>query len=151
MKNAPSHSRAAEKFAHIHAASLMDQPPRGRRGELRQKTSETKEHHMDYTFFPNLQQEFTIPEKGILSRVLHKDEKVNVTLFGFAAGEELSAHSAPTPAVLYFLEGEAELQLGTDKVQAEAGSFVYMPPMLSHGISAKTGLRMLLVQMKELS
>ena len=71
---------------------------------------------MDYTFFANLQQEFTLPEKGILSRVLHKDEKVNVTLFGFAAGEELSAHSAPTPAVLYFLEGEAELQLGTDKV-----------------------------------
>ena len=81
----------------------------------------------------------------------HKDEKVNVTLFGFAAGEELSAHSAPTPAVLYFLEGEAELQLGTDKVQAGAGSFAYMPPMLSHGISAKTGLRMLLVQMKEQS
>lgn len=106
---------------------------------------------MDYTFLANLQQEFTLPEKGILSRVLHKDEKVNVTLFGFAAGEELSAHSAPTPAVLYFLEGEAELQLGTDKVQAGAGSFAYMPPMLSHGISAKTGLRMLLVQMKEQS
>jgi quercetin dioxygenase-like cupin family protein len=104
---------------------------------------------MDYTFFANLQQEFALPEKGILSRVLHKDEKVNVTLFGFAAGEELSAHSAPTPAVLYFLEGEAELQLGTDTVKAEAGSFVYLPPMLSHEISAKTGLRMLLVQMKE--
>jgi quercetin dioxygenase-like cupin family protein len=120
----------------------------GRRVELPQKTSETKEHQMDYTFFANLQQEFTLPEKGILSRVLHKDEKVNVTLFGFAGGEELSAHSAPTPAVLYFLEGEAELQLGTDKVQAGPGSFAYMPPMLSHAISAKTGLRMLLVQMK---
>jgi len=106
---------------------------------------------MDYTFFANLQQEFALPEKGILSRVLHKDEKINVTLFGFAAGEELSAHSAPTPAVLNFLEGEAELQLGTDKVNAEAGSFVYMPPMLSHAISAKTGLRMLLVQMKDQS
>ena len=104
---------------------------------------------MDYTFFANLQQEFALPEKDILSRVLHKDEKVNVTLFGFAAGEELSAHSAPTPAVLYFLEGKAELQLGEDLVKAEAGSFVYMPPMLSHAISAKTGLRMLLVQMKE--
>ena len=103
---------------------------------------------MDYTFFANLQQEFTLLEKGILSRVLYKDEKVNVTLFGFAAGEELSAHSAPTPAVLYFLEGEAELQLGTDKMKAEAGSFVYMPPMLSHGVSSRTGLRMLLVQMK---
>jgi quercetin dioxygenase-like cupin family protein len=106
---------------------------------------------MDYTFFANLQQEFALPEKGILSRVLHKDERINATLFGFAAGEELSAHSAPTPAVLYFLEGEAELQLGTDKVQARAGSFAYLPPMLSHGISARTGLRMLLVQMKQLS
>jgi quercetin dioxygenase-like cupin family protein len=101
-----------------------------------------KEQQMDYTFFANLQQEFTLPEKGILS---------NVTLFGFAAAEELSPHSAPTPAVLYFLQGEAELQLGTDKVKAEAGSFVYMPPMLSHAISAKTGLRMLLVQMKDQS
>jgi quercetin dioxygenase-like cupin family protein len=106
---------------------------------------------MDYTFFANLQQEFTLPEKGILSRVLHKDEKVNVTLFGFAAGEELSAHSAPTPALLYFLEGEAELQLGADRIKAEAGSFAYMPPMLSHGISAKTGLPMLLVQLKDKS
>ena len=106
---------------------------------------------MDYTFFANLQEEFTLPEKGILSRVLHKDEKVNVTLFGFAAGEELSAHSAPTPAVLYLLEGEADLKLGSDEVNAKAGSFVYMPPMLSHGISAKTALRMLLVQMKEQS
>ncbi len=104
---------------------------------------------MDYTFFASLEKEFALPEKGILSRVLHKDDKVNVTLFGFAPGEELSAHSAPTPAVLYFLEGQADLQLGTDKVDAQTGSFVYMPPMLSHGIFAKTGLRMLLIQMKD--
>jgi len=82
---------------------------------------------MDYTFFAYLQQEFALPEKGILSRVLHKDEKVNVTLFSFAADEELSAHSAPTPAVLYCLEGQAELHLGQDLVKAEAGSFAYMP------------------------
>jgi quercetin dioxygenase-like cupin family protein len=103
---------------------------------------------MDYTFLANLQTEFALPEKGILSRVLHKDEYANVTLFGFSAGEALSAHSAPTPAVLYFIEGEAEVQLGEDKVSAKPGSFVYMPPMLPHGISATTAVRMLLVQMK---
>lgn len=103
---------------------------------------------MDYTFLTNLQTEFVLPEKGILSRVLHKDDHVNVTLFGFSAGEALSVHSAPTPAVLYFIEGEAEVQLGDDKVNATLGSFVYMPPMLPHGISAKTAVRMLLVQMK---
>jgi len=103
---------------------------------------------MDYTFLANLHQEFAPPEDGILSRILHKDEKVNVTLFGFSAGQELSAHSAPTPAILYFLDGAAKVQLGEDKVNAGPGSFVYMPPMLTHGISAKSPVRMLLIQIK---
>jgi quercetin dioxygenase-like cupin family protein len=103
---------------------------------------------MDYTYLANLYQEFALPEKGILSHVLQKDDYVNVTLFGFSAGEELSAHSAPTPAILYFLEGEADVQLGQDTVRARSGSFVYMPPTLPHGISAKTAVRMLLVQIK---
>jgi len=103
---------------------------------------------MDYRFLANLQEELALPEKGILSHVLQKDDHVNVTLFGFSAGEELSSHSAPTPAILYFLEGEANVQLGQDTVAAQAGSFVYMPPMLPHGILAKTPVRMLLVQMK---
>ena len=110
---------------------------------------ESKVKSVDYTFFANLQQEFALPEKGVLSRVLHKDDKVSVTLFGFSEGEELSAHAAPTPAILYFIEGEAEVQLGEDKVNAKAGSFVYMPPMLPHAISARAPLRMLLVQIKE--
>ena len=119
-----------------------------RRARHGRSLSNKKEDSVDYTFLANLQQEFALPEKGILSRVLHKDEHANVTLFGFAAGEELSAHSAPTPAVLYFLEGEADVQLGNDTVHAQPGSFVYMPPMLPHGIAARTALRMLLVQMK---
>ena len=103
---------------------------------------------MDYTFLAELQTELELPAKGILSRVIQKDEHVNITLFGFSAGESLSAHSAPTPAVLYFLEGEADVQLGDSTVSAQQGSFVYMPPMLLHGIYAKSPVRMLLVQMK---
>ena len=104
---------------------------------------------MDYTFLSNLLTEQTAPEKGILSRILHKDSSANITLFAFAAGEELSAHSAPTPAVLYFLEGQAEVQLGDDKLDAGPGSFAYMPPNLPHAISARTAVKMLLVQIKQ--
>lgn len=103
---------------------------------------------MDYTFLADLHREVNPPEKGILSRVIHKNDNSNITLFGFAAGEELSAHSAPTPAVLYFLDGEADVELGEDTVKAKPGSFVYMPPMLSHGIAAGTAVKMLLVQIK---
>ncbi|HWR13893.1 MAG TPA: cupin domain-containing protein [Terriglobales bacterium] len=103
----------------------------------------------DYTFVPNLVNEFAIPENGIISRVLHKDERLNITLFGFSAGQELSTHSAPTPALIQVLEGEADIDLGSDTVQVKPGSFIRMAPLLSHAVRAKTPFRMLLVQVKE--
>ena len=103
---------------------------------------------MDYTYFGDLFREFDLPAKGILSRVLHKDDRLNITAFGFSAGEELSTHSAPTPAVLYFLEGEGVVQLGDDTRPVRSGSFVFMPANLPHGIRATSPLRMLLVQVK---
>ena len=54
---------------------------------------------MDYKFIADLLADVNVPTEGILSRVLQKDEHVNITLFGFSAGQELSTHSAPTPAV----------------------------------------------------
>ena len=43
---------------------------------------------MEYTFIADLLAESKLPEKGILSNVLHKDESSNITLFGFSAGQE---------------------------------------------------------------
>jgi len=43
------------------------------------------------------------------------------------------------------------VQLGDDKVKAQPGSFVYMTPMLPHGIAARTAVRMFLVQMKAIA
>jgi quercetin dioxygenase-like cupin family protein len=103
---------------------------------------------MEYKFIGDLLADASIPKEGILSRVLQKDEHVNITLFGFSPGQELSTHSAPTPAVLCFLSGEADVKLGEDIHRANAGSFAYMPPMLPHAISAKTATMMLLVQVK---
>jgi len=103
---------------------------------------------MDYNFIADLLQDIKVPNEGILSRVLQKNENVNITLFGFSPGQELSTHSAPTPAVLYFLNGEADVTLGDDVHQAQAGSFAYMPPLLPHAIAAKKATTMLLVQIK---
>jgi quercetin dioxygenase-like cupin family protein len=55
---------------------------------------------MDYKFIADLLEDIKAPNEGILSRVLQKNEHVNITLFGFSPGQELSTHSAPTPAVL---------------------------------------------------
>lgn len=102
-----------------------------------------------YLYFPALRDEVKIPEKGILSRTLQDDERTKVIVFGFAAGEELSAHTAPMPAIVHFLEGEAEVRLGDDTHAAKAGAVAYMPPQLTHGIRAKTPLAMLLILVKK--
>lgn len=103
---------------------------------------------MEYKFIPDLSGEVAVPREGIISKIVHKDEFVNVTLFGFSKGQELSTHSAPTPAILYFLSGEADVRLGEDTVKAKPGSFTYMPPTLPHGIAATTECVMLLIQVK---
>lgn len=102
-----------------------------------------------YSFFPNLEAEVQIPENGILSRTLYNDDHVKVLIFGFAAGQELSAHTAPMAASLYFVRGEAKLMLGADVHEVKEGGFVYMPPQLPHGIVAKTPVVMLLSMYKE--
>src|SRR5512140_3391589 len=103
---------------------------------------------MDYRFIDDLVATAEVPQQGIHSRVLQKDEHVNITLFGFSSGQELSTHSAPTPAVICILSGDADIALGEDVHQAKAASFAYMPPLLPHALAAKTPVTMLLVQIK---
>jgi quercetin dioxygenase-like cupin family protein len=102
-----------------------------------------------YTLIPDVRAHTQVPENGILSQTIQSDDRSKVVLFGFAAGQELSAHTAPFPATLTFLKGEAALRLGTDEQDAREGAFVYMTPYLEHGIKAKTDLIVLLTMIKK--
>jgi len=103
----------------------------------------------NYTFVPDLLREFPLPETAMTSRVLHTDDRFNITLFGFAAGHELRTHSVPIPALIYVVEGEGEFDLGSETVQVKSGSFIRMEALLPHAVRAKTPFRMLLVQVKD--
>jgi len=101
-----------------------------------------------YTYIADLAKQVDIPADGILSRTLYADEGVKVVLFGFDAGQELSEHTASTPAILHIVQGEVRLALGDDSVEAQAGAWVHMPPELKHSIYAKTPVVMLLLLIK---
>jgi quercetin dioxygenase-like cupin family protein len=103
----------------------------------------------NYTLFPSLEAEVQIPENGILSRTLYNDDRLKILVFGFAPGQELSAHTAPMAASLYFVKGEARLTLGDDIHEAKAGTFVHMPPQLQHGILAQSPVVMMLTMYKQ--
>lgn len=88
-----------------------------------------------------------IPAGSIISRTVYGDKGVKATLFGFAAGQELTEHTAARPAVLHFLAGEAEVSLGGETMMAAAGTWIHMQANLTHAIRAKTPVIMLLLML----
>lgn len=103
----------------------------------------------NYAYIANLLEQVpNIPADSIVSRTIFGDEQLKTILFAFAPGQELSEHTAAQTAVLHFLQGEADLTLGDDKMTATAGTWVQMPPHLPHSITAKTPVLMLLMMFK---
>lgn len=101
-----------------------------------------------YTYIPSILDDVPVPETGILSRTLHNDDRSKLVAFAFSAGQELSAHTAPMPAILQIIKGQAKVRLGEDHIEAEEGAVIHMAPQLEHGIHATTDLVMLLVLLK---
>ncbi|MBK8022671.1 MAG: cupin domain-containing protein [Chloroflexi bacterium] len=89
------------------------------------------------------------PPDSIISRTLHKDDQVNISLFSFDAGQALSDHSAATPAVIHILSGEAQVGLGDDKFELKAGAWMHMAARLTHSVLARTPMKMLLILLRQ--
>lgn len=102
-----------------------------------------------YTYYENLTSLLPdLPADSIVSRTFSVDERFKAVLFGFAAGQELSEHTASQPALLLFLQGEAELTIGEDVMTTRPGAWVHMPADTQHRIVAKTPLIMLLLLLR---
>lgn len=101
-----------------------------------------------YVFVDDLREHVAVPDRGILSTTLQMDERSKIIQFVFAPGQELSAHTAPFPAILYIVKGEADLTLGDDAKQAAEGTLVHMSAQLPHSVKARTETVMLLIMLK---
>jgi quercetin dioxygenase-like cupin family protein len=102
----------------------------------------------NYTMLTELAEQVELPRDGTLSRTIYIDDGLKVVLFGFSAGQELSEHTASTPAIMHFLSGEADVTLGADAMEARAGTWIHMPAQLPHSIRTKTPVVMLLSLLK---
>lgn len=83
---------------------------------------------------------------GIVSQALLAAPGLRVTLFRFAAGQELSEHTTPTRVLLQVLAGVGDFTLGAQTRRLGAGDLLHMPPHLPHAVLAVEDLTFLLVQ-----
>lgn len=100
-------------------------------------------------YIQDLNAEVDTPKDSIVSRSLYEDDHLKVILFGFAAGQELSEHTASMAASIHVLRGEAAVTLGTEAHHASSGSWAHMPAGLPHSVVAQTDLVMLLLMFKD--
>lgn len=85
----------------------------------------------------------------VISLTLAQNDALTLTLFAFGKGEGVSTHSAPGDAMVYMLDGTAEITVGEKKIIATPGQAVVMPADIPHGLEAVENFKMLLTLVKK--
>jgi quercetin dioxygenase-like cupin family protein len=86
---------------------------------------------------------------SVVSRAIIDKEAGTVTLFAFDNGQGLSEHTAPYDALVYILDGEAEVTISDKPVRLKTGEMTIMPANEPHALSAVTKFKMLLVMIRK--
>ena len=85
---------------------------------------------------------------SIVSRTIIDKDAGTLTLFAFGNGQALSEHTVPYDALVYILDGQAEVTVAGKKLRVGPGEMVIMPANKPHALKAVTDFKMLLVMIK---
>jgi quercetin dioxygenase-like cupin family protein len=84
----------------------------------------------------------------VVSRTLAQNAFLSLTVFAFAQGEGISAHSVLADALVQVLDGQAEITIGEKILTVAAGEVVAMPEGVPHALNARQPFKMLLCVVK---
>ncbi|AHM57120.1 hypothetical protein EAL2_c18280 [Peptoclostridium acidaminophilum DSM 3953] len=84
-------------------------------------------------------------EGQVVSRTLAQGKPLSLTLFAFDKGEEISSHSSGGDALVYILDGQAEITIGDEVFSLKEGETIVMPAGIPHALLAQEKFKMLLV------
>lgn len=85
---------------------------------------------------------------AIVSKTILKKSTGNITLFAFDEGQELSEHTAPFDAVVYVMDGKAEIAIDKKPFILNHGETIIMPANIPHAVKAVEKFKMMLVMIK---
>ena len=85
---------------------------------------------------------------SIVSKILLRNDKGNITLFAFDKGEMLSEHTAPFDAIVQILDGTAEVMIDNKSNLLTAGESIIIPANLTHALTAVEKFKMMLIMIK---
>ncbi|MCZ9293555.1 cupin domain-containing protein [Corynebacterium meitnerae] len=98
-------------------------------------------------YVENLAENIEYSPQSTVSKMVMRAEGVNVVLFSFDEGEELSEHTAAMPVIVQALEGELEITGDGKTVTLHPGGMVHFTTRLPHAVKALTKAKMVLYMM----
>jgi len=87
-------------------------------------------------------------EGSVVSRMIIDKKAGTVTFFAFAEGQGLSEHTAPFDALVYLVEGEAEIVISSEPIHLKSGEMVIMPANHPHALKATNDFKMILTMIR---
>ena len=87
-------------------------------------------------------------EGSVVSRTIIDKKAGTVTFFAFTEGQGLSEHTAPFDALVYILDGEAEIVISGKPIQLKGGEMVIMPANQPHALKATKNFKMILTMIR---
>ena len=86
----------------------------------------------------------TVQPGAVVSKVIYRDDDLDVTVFAFDAGEGLSEHKASRPAIVQVLSGRMRFTADDEEIDAGPGSWIQMTAGTPHALRATEPTLMLL-------
>ena len=83
-------------------------------------------------------------DNAVVSRTIIDKKAGTVTLFSFDAGQALSEHTAPFDAMVYIVDGEADVAIANKNFHMKQGDMIIMPENRPHSLKAPKKFKMLL-------
>ena len=83
-------------------------------------------------------------EGQVVSRTLSQGKAVSITLFAFDQNEEIGSHDSAGDAMVYILDGTAQITIGDEKHIVNKGEVIVMPAEVPHSLFAIEKFKMIL-------
>ena len=99
---------------------------------------------MAHTLIDHPADEVAVQSGAVVSKVVHRGDGLNVTVFGFDTGEQLTEHQAARAAVVQVLSGRLTFVVDGEALDLASGSWLHMAPGAPHSLVATEPTVMLL-------
>lgn len=96
----------------------------------------------------NLENLIAYQQDSVVSKTIIVKKTGTVTLFAFDKGQGLSEHTAPFEAIVYLVDGEAEITVDSNPHVVKKGEMIILPANIPHALQALSPFKMLLTMIK---